>query len=172
MFCGMIMVQKTKNTIIVNFFKKGGIKMNTSESGNVKKRAVVIDDEEDIITYFSSILEENGFSVRTALNAEDGEKLIREDPPDLICLDLVMTGRTGVNLFIRLRRREEVLNNIPLIIITGIKEQLNIDWKDIVSQYKVRRPDGFIEKPVTPERLMRVVNNILSGEYKGEVQFG
>ncbi|MFH0813424.1 MAG: response regulator [Pseudomonadota bacterium] len=148
--------------------------MNTSASQDqdLKKNVVVIDDEEDMTTYFSSILEENGFSVRTALNAEEGEKLIREDPPDLICLDLVMPGKTGINLFMKLRRRDEELNNIPLIIITGIKDQLNIDWKDIVSHYKVRKPDGFIEKPVTPERLMRIVNNVLGGEHKGEVQFG
>lgn len=146
--------------------------MNASGSEEAQKRAVVIDDEEDMTTYFSSILEENGFSVRAANNAEDGEKLLREDPPDLICLDLVMPGKTGINLFKTLRRQDEALNSIPLIMITGIKEQLNIDWKEIVSKYRVRKPDGFIEKPVTPERLMRVVNNVLSGEHEGEVQFG
>ena len=116
-----------------------------SEGSDLKKRAVVIDDEDDLITYFSSILEENGFSVRTANNAVDGERLIREDPPDLICLDLLMPGKTGINLFMKLRRREEPLKDIPLIIITGIKEQINVDWKDIVSRSKARVPDGFIE---------------------------
>ncbi|MFA4910947.1 MAG: response regulator, partial [Desulfobacteria bacterium] len=133
---------------------------------------VVIDDEEDLTTYFSTILEENGFSVKTANNAVDGEKLIREDPPDLICLDLLMPGKTGVNLFLWLRRREEPLRDIPLIIITGIKEQINVDWKDIVSKSKTRVPDGFIEKPVTPQRLMRVVNNVLSLGSEKKVVFG
>lgn len=146
--------------------------MDSSEREDIKRRAVVIDDEEDLTTYFSAILEENGFSVRTATNAEDGEKLIREDPPDLICLDLLMPGKTGINLFIRLRRREEPLRDIPLIIITGIKEKINVDWKDVVSRSKARVPDGFIEKPVTPQRLMRVVNDVLSGVSKEEVQFG
>ena len=139
---------------------------------NVRKRVVVIDDEEDLTTYFSTILEENGFSVKTANNAVDGEKLIREDPPDLICLDLLMPGKTGVNLFLWLRRREEPLRDVPLIIITGIKEQINVDWKDIVSKSKARVPDGFIEKPVTPQRLMRVVNNVLSRGPEKEVVFG
>ncbi|KAF0118696.1 MAG: response regulator with CheY-like receiver AAA-type ATPase and DNA-binding domain [bacterium] len=138
---------------------------------NVRKRVVVIDDEEDLTTYFSTILEENGFSVKTANNAVDGEKLIRDDPPDLICLDLLMPGKTGVNLFLWLRRREEPLRDVPLIIITGIKEQINVDWKDIVSKSKARVPDGFIEKPVTPQRLMRVVNNVLSRGPEKEVVF-
>ena len=146
--------------------------MKSLENEILKKRAVVIDDEEDLTTYFSSILEENGFLVRVANNADDGEKLIRENPPDLVCLDLLMPGKTGINLFIRLRKPEEALRNIPLIIITGIQEKLNIDWKDIVSQFRVRVPDGFIEKPVNPERLMRVVNNVLDGKPKQGVQFG
>lgn len=146
--------------------------MGSLEKENVRKRVVVIDDEEDLTTYFSTILEENGFSVKTANNAVDGEKLIREDPPDLICLDLLMPGKTGVNLFLWLRRREEPLRDIPLIIITGIKEQINVDWKDIVSKSKTRVPDGFIEKPVTPQRLMRVVNNVLSLGSEKKVVFG
>lgn len=146
--------------------------MGPLEKENVIKRVVVIDDEEDLTTYFSTILEENGFSVKTANNAVDGEKLIREDPPDLICLDLLMPGKTGVNLFLRLHRLEEPLRDIPLIIITGIKEQINVDWKDIVSKSKARVPDGFIEKPVTPQRLMRVVNNVLSRGSEKDVVFG
>ena len=146
--------------------------MGSLEREYLKRRAVVIDDEEDLTTYLSAILEENGFSVRTANNAEDGERLIREDPPDLICLDLLMPGKTGINLFLRLRRREEPLKDVPLIIITGIKEQINVDWKDIVSRSRARVPDGFIEKPVTPQRLMRVVNDVFKGESKERVQFG
>jgi hypothetical protein len=56
-------------------------------------------------------------------------------------------------------------------MITGIKEQLNIDWKDIVSRSKTRVPDGFIEKPISPVRLMRVINKVLNEEHKGNVQF-
>jgi Response regulator containing CheY-like receiver, AAA-type ATPase, and DNA-binding domains len=63
---------------------------------SLKKRAVVIDDEKDLTTYFSSILEENGFLVQIANNADDGEKLIRENPPDLVCLDLLMPGKQGL----------------------------------------------------------------------------
>ena len=146
--------------------------MGSLEREDIRRRAVVIDDEEDLTTYLSAILEENGFSVRTANNADDGERLIREDTPDLICLDLLMPGKTGINLFLRLRRREEPLKDVPLIIITGIKEQINVDWKDIVSRCKARVPDGFIEKPVTPQRLMRVVNDVLKGECRDRVQFG
>jgi len=48
-------------------------------------------------------------------------------------------------------------------MVTGIKDQLNIDWGEIVDRYKVRRPDGFVEKPIEPVRLMSVVDEVLSG---------
>ena len=134
------------------------------------KTAVVIDDEEDICKYISSILQEHGFSTRTANEAETGEELIRDDPPDLICLDLMMPGRTGIQLFVRLKG-DKTVKHIPLIMITGIKEQLNIDWAKIAGGLRTRKPDGFIEKPVDPVRLMRVVEDVLERKKEG-VQFG
>jgi CheY-like chemotaxis protein len=134
------------------------------------RSAVVIDDEEDICKYISSILEEHGFTTRTANEAETGEELIRDAPPDLICLDLMMPGRTGIQLFVRLKG-DEATKQVPLIMITGIKEQLNIDWAKIAGGLRTRKPDGFIEKPVDPVRLMRVVEDVLERKKEG-VQFG
>ncbi len=134
------------------------------------RNAVVIDDEEDICKYISSILEEHGFATRTANEAETGEELIRDAPPDLICLDLMMPGRTGIQLFVRLKG-DRTTKHVPLIMITGIKEQLNIDWAKIAGGLRTRKPDGFIEKPVDPVRLMRVVEDVLERKKEG-VQFG
>jgi len=127
---------------------------------NEPRRAVVIDDEPDLAEYIQSILEDHGFSVRTANEAKSGEDLIREDPPDLVCLDLMMPGRSGVHLFSRLRG-DESTSGIPVIMITGIKEKLNIDWTEIQGRLKARKPDGVVEKPIDPVRLMRVVEQVL-----------
>jgi two-component system, cell cycle response regulator DivK len=138
---------------------------------NIDKRiAVVIDDEPDIVRYISSILEDHGFETRTANEARTGEDLIRETSPALICLDLMMPGRSGIQLFARLKG-DETTRDIPLIMITGIKEQLNIDWAEIAGGLRARKPDGFIEKPVDPVRLMRVVQDVLEHGKQG-VQFG
>lgn len=128
-----------------------------------KRTAVVIDDEKDLTAFLASILEENGFSVRTANEAVTGEEMIREEPPDIILIDLMMPGRTGIQLFTRLRG-DEATRDIPLVMVTGIKDQLNIDWGEIVDRFKSRKPDGFVEKPIDPERLMRVIEGVLSGE--------
>jgi len=128
-----------------------------------KRTAVVIDDEPDITTYLSSILEGHDFEVRVAHDATSGEQLIREMPPELILIDLMMPGRSGIQLFTRLRG-DELTKQIPLVMVTGIKEQMGIDWGEIVDGLKARRPDGFIEKPIDPEALMEVVNTVLAGK--------
>ncbi len=131
----------------------------------MSKKAVVIDDEVDLTSYLSAILEEHGFEVRSANDARTGEDLILEETPDVILLDLMMPGRTGIQLFTRLRGNDAT-REIPLVMVTGIKEQTGIDWGDIVDRYRVRQPDGFIEKPIEPERLMSVIDEILSGKAK------
>jgi len=128
-----------------------------------KRTAVVIDDEKDLTAFLASILEENGFAVRTANEAVTGEEMIRDEPPDIILIDLMMPGRTGIQLFTRLRG-DAATRDIPMVMVTGIKEQMGIDWGEIVDRFKSRRPDGFVEKPIDPERLMRVVNGVLSGD--------
>ena len=56
-------------------------------------------------------------------------------------------------------------------MITGIKDKLNIDWGEIAGRFKSRQPEGFIEKPIDPVRLMRVVEDVLEHKRKG-VQYG
>ena len=137
-----------------------------------QKTAVVIDDEEDITTFLSSILEDNGFTVRTANDAKTGEDLVRADQPSIVLIDLMMPGRSGVQLFARLRG-DSATSEIPIVMVTGIKEEMGIDWGEIVDKLKARKPDGFIEKPIIPEQIINVVNGVLSGRKPdGEVLRG
>jgi len=136
-----------------------------------KRRAVVIDDEVDITNYLSSILETNGFEVRATNDAKSGEVLIRESLPDIVLIDLMMPGRSGVQLFAKLRG-DEATKNIPMVMVTGIGSQTGMDWNKTVDQLKARRPEGFVEKPIDPERLMKVVDAVLAGEAKDEVRHG
>lgn len=126
-----------------------------------RRHVLVIDDEPDISSYVASILEGSQYSVETANSAMEGEKIIRDRRPDLILLDLMMPGRTGIQFFVRLKGNEET-RDIPLIMVTGIKDKLNIDWREIVSKLKARVPDGFVEKPIEPVHLMNVVEDVLA----------
>ncbi len=126
-----------------------------------RRHVLVIDDEPDLTSYISSILEGSQYTVQTANNANDAEKIINDSPPDLILLDLMMPGRTGIQLFSRLKGSKQT-RDIPLIMVTGIKDKLNIDWREITSKMKARRPDGFVEKPIEPVRLMNAVEEVFA----------
>ena len=76
---------------------------------------VVVDDEADVSRYLSAALEDVGYEVHVGGNAEEGLALIRDVGPGLVCLDLVMPGRTGISLYLELRGIPE-LAGIPTVV--------------------------------------------------------
>ena len=139
------------------------------------RTAVIIDDEPDIRRYISSILEDNGFDTKTAEDARAGEDLVLESPPDLICVDLMMPGRSGIQLFVRLKKNKTTAQ-IPLIMITGIKEQMNIDWADIakglmsIPAINARHTNTAILVLILPSSFQIVaVPSILVQRAKGQI---
>jgi len=125
--------------------------MAVKNSANSKK-VVVIDDEEDVTTYLEALLEDHGYDVYTALGGADGLKLIKRVKPDLICLDILMPGETGISLYRRIRGDSET-KDVPVVIISG----MNYRREDA----EVPPPEGYIEKPVTPGALIETVRSLI-----------
>lgn len=125
-----------------------------------RRTALIIDDEPDITTYLGTILSDNDWEVRTANRAEDGLNLAREEVPDLVLLDVLMPERGGLSTLIALRK-DPSLSSIPVILVTGIQESLTADFSAFLDRFKHYHPDAYLEKPVTPEQLMSVVNEVM-----------
>lgn len=128
-----------------------------------KTKIAVIDDERDVVTYLISALQDNGFEVCSASNANDGFNLIRSEQPDLICIDILMPKETGYSLYRRIQE-DESLKDIPVVIITG----MNIQHENIRSgpgntdpegDFK---PDGYIEKPVNISQFITTIKKLVS----------
>ena len=119
------------------------------------QKILVIDDEPDVVSYLSAVLEDEGFDVLEAGNGPDGLTLAREQAPDLITLDITMPGMSGIEVLTTLRR-DERLSRIPVIIITGVTafEKLT-DYRD------VRPPEGFMSKPIDLAQLLSTIEDIL-----------
>lgn len=120
-----------------------------------RQRILVIDDEPDVVSYLSAFLEDEGFQVSTAGNGPDGLTLARKQTPDLITLDITMPGMSGIEVLTTLRR-DDHLNSIPVVIITGVTSFDKLtDYRD------VRAPEGFMQKPVDLVQLLSTIEGIL-----------
>ena len=123
-----------------------------------KKSILIIDDEPDTLTYFSSLLQDEGYDTRVAGNGDEGIKMVREGRPDLITLDITMPESSGVRCYRELRSNEE-WESIPVIMITGVSEKFR---GFISSRKQVPPPDGYLAKPVDEKELIELVQKLIS----------
>lgn len=116
------------------------------------ERILVIDDETSICSTLKAILEDEGYEVVTVETAEDGLKLIKEQPFDLVMLDIWLPEMNGLEALRRLKDNEE---NLQVIMISG--------HGTIESAVKATKMGAFdfLEKPLTLEKVVLTVRNAL-----------
>lgn len=123
----------------------------------MSKKILIVDDEEDIITYLQTLFSENGFNVLTAGNGYDAVRIAKSEKPDLITLDITMPEESGVKAFRELQESSETLN-IPVIIVSGVDPEFK---KFISSRKQVKPPAAYFEKPINRDELIAKVKEIL-----------
>jgi CheY-like chemotaxis protein len=126
---------------------------------------LVVDDEPDIREFLASVLEDAGMEVETAENGNDALAQIKERIPDLISLDLVMPGKSGIRLIHELRKNPD-WSRIPVVIVTGHARDTTIkkDLDQILAESTMSGPSSFLEKPVTPKGYLDNICRILEVE--------
>lgn len=126
------------------------------------EKILIVDDEPSMLTYLSTLLEDNGYQTITASNAQEAlEQALRQEP-DLITLDLLMPEKTGIKLYRDLKKNEQ-LSRIPVIIVTGFTAGNfpMIDFRKFIYERSIPGPQGFVEKPVEPKLLLEQVKKAL-----------
>ena len=117
-----------------------------------KQSILVIDDEPAIRDMLKIALDAAGFKVVLAEDAKQAYPIIIDTPPDLILLDWMMPGTSGIELLRRLRRDEI---NVPVIMLTAkVEEASKISGLDSGA-------DDYIAKPFSPRELVSRVKAIL-----------
>ena len=81
----------------------------------MSQRLLVVDDDRHIREIAKLTLEEEGYSVDTANDAEEALEAIRRNPPDLLVLDVMLPGRDGFELTREIRKN----SNMPIILVTA-----------------------------------------------------
>ena len=108
-------------------------------------RILWTDDEIEILKPHIIFLEEKGYEIITASNADDALEIIQNEPLDLIFLDEHMPGRGGLDILPEIKA---ILPGIPVVMITKSEEE-NIMDQAIGSQI-----DDYLIKPVNPKQIL------------------
>lgn len=124
---------------------------------STRKKILVVDDEPDVVTWLSVLLQEHGYDIITAVDGAEGFRKAESDHPDLITLDLSMGEDSGIKMYSRLLK-SEALTGIPVIMVTGASRKVN-DF--LARMRKKKSPAGFFEKPVDAEEFLAKVKELI-----------
>lgn len=118
------------------------------------KTILVVDDEPAIRDMISAALDMAGYDCLQAENAQQAHGIIIDEQPDLVLLDWMMPGTSGIELIRRLQR-DELTKNVPVILLTAKVAE------DNMVQGLESGADDYITKPFSPRALIARINAVL-----------
>lgn len=122
---------------------------------------LIIDDDPEYVEGIQSILTNAGYKVDVAYNPKDGFEALESKKYDLLLLDIMMgRGAEGV-MVARKINKDPDLRQIPVLIITGIREQMAFLFPGQPVHPRFLPTDELIEKPVDPNLLLEKVSHLL-----------
>jgi two-component system, OmpR family, alkaline phosphatase synthesis response regulator PhoP len=128
---------------------------------NAQKNLIIIDDDPNYVAGIKSVLETANYSVDVAYNPKDGFKALQTKRYDLLLLDIMMgRGAEGVALARKIRK-DPVLRELPVLIITGLREQIAFLFPGQPVHPHFVETDELLEKPVEPKLLLEKVSSLL-----------
>ncbi len=112
------------------------------------------DNEEPLRALVRAALDGNGYAIAEARDGDEGLELARELHPDVIVLDMMMPGRTGMDVLSELRAEG---NTTPVVMLTARAQEH--DRRAALDA----GADRFVTKPFSPLELAGVVDELLAG---------
>jgi twitching motility two-component system response regulator PilH len=115
------------------------------------KHILVVDDSPTDRQYLSDILTKSGYKVSTAESAEDALAKVKQSPPDLVLMDVVMPGQNGYQAT-RTLTKDEATKHIPVIICTTKGQETDKLWG------MRQGARDYIVKPISPADLLAKIS--------------
>jgi two-component system alkaline phosphatase synthesis response regulator PhoP len=120
------------------------------------KKVLMIDDDPEFIDAITNILDAKGYDVVSANDGKDGVAKAKQEKPDIILLDVMMTTKSEGFDVARELSKDANLKGTPVIMLTGVRKEMNLpfgfepdaDWLPV---------KAFLEKPVKPETLLKTI---------------
>ncbi|MBQ9377193.1 MAG: response regulator [Schwartzia sp.] len=127
-----------------------------------KEKILIVDDDEISRMVTEMVLTEFGYEVTTASGGEEGIELLKAGDFDLLLLDIMMNGLSGIETLERIRETPEI-RNTRTVFLTDSSQRT-----DVIESVRLGALD-FIRKPALPENLLSVVRQALSARAKESI---
>jgi DNA-binding response OmpR family regulator len=122
------------------------------------KCILCVEDEPEMIDLMRLILGRRGFEVKGANGGVEGLKMVRNEMPDLVLLDLMMPDMDGWEVYQQMKADDKT-KNIPVIVVTAKAQSI-----DKVLGLHIAKVDDYITKPFSPQDLMNSVEKVLKSK--------
>lgn len=119
-----------------------------------KPKILLIEDEEDIAALIKLQAEISGYKLRVEVDGLNGYRVIEDEQPDLVILDIMLPGMNGLDVCRKIKTNPN-LKDIPIIIISAKSEEL-----DVVLGLELGA-DDYVAKPFSPKILFSRVKAVL-----------
>ncbi|MCX7982347.1 MAG: response regulator [Syntrophales bacterium] len=117
-------------------------------------KVLVVDDEKDFCDAMTVVLTRRGYRVECVSNGEEALRHLRDNPVDIVLLDIMMPVMDGFETCRRIKG-DERLRNIPVILITALGEK-----KDRITGFEAGA-DDFISKPIDQGEVLARIQSLL-----------
>jgi CheY-like chemotaxis protein len=124
----------------------------TDEQANI----LLIEDEEVLANMYETKFKNEGFKIRKALDGEEGLKLVAEEKPELILLDIIMPKLDGFSVLKRLKANEAT-KNIPVVLLTNLGQNEDVD-----KGQKLGAMGYLVKANLTPSEVVNKVKEFLN----------
>ena len=122
------------------------------------KSILCIEDEPEMIDLMRLILGRRGFEVKGASGGIEGIKMIRQELPDLVLLDLMMPDMDGWEVYQQMKADDKT-KHIPVIVVTAKAQSI-----DKVLGLHIAKVDDYLAKPFSPQDLLSSVEKVLKSK--------
>ena len=118
-------------------------------------KILIVEDNPDNLSLVVFVLEKAGHTTLTAVNAEVGLTLARDEKPDLILMDIQLPGMDGLEAT-GLLKRDAATRAIPVIALTALA------MKGDEERIRAVGCDGYIAKPLRYKELLQTISELLA----------
>ncbi len=116
----------------------------------MKNKILIVDDDIDSAIIQQSISQKLGYYTQIAINGIDAIKFIKQDPPDLILLDIFMPQMDGLETASLIKSKYK----IPIVVVTA-------GGNDTIKKIKELGVIFYVQKPIVPNRLQKEINRCI-----------